>query len=244
MSANVAFSYYENCWPDLEYLTKLRATDPEWSLCDKFADASYWYAVYDLPQVLIPAKALAPAPTKDAGLPLSASPASPVVHSLAPITSLPVNPLPSDPPAKYPAHSSPVQSIQRILTTQGLLIPSLMRRLVYFQQIRHRGKTDLNLRLTRMVEILNSLAINSPRSGRVQAIQLQILSTAATWQLTLVLITPVMGIAQPLTMKEPVPSQQIHCKHQLQDLRQQSILQAQRLSQINPLDIQYLVWVS
>ncbi|KAK3178582.1 hypothetical protein OEA41_000719 [Lepraria neglecta] len=70
-------------------------------------NASYWYVVYDPPQVLIPAKALAPAPTKDAGLPLSASPASPVVHPLAPITSHPpaIGQGPSD-PAPDPKHGS------------------------------------------------------------------------------------------------------------------------------------------
>lgn len=53
MSANIAFSYYENCRPGLEHPAKLRAIDPERSLCDDFADASHWYAVYDPPQVLI-----------------------------------------------------------------------------------------------------------------------------------------------------------------------------------------------
>lgn len=102
----------EHCYPQLEYPYKVRALNPEWANCESASEDRYW-GVYDPPRALVSANAMAPKPTQDPNIRLSAAPASPILPSWPPVTSSPggiTPPQPSDPAVANPGNPPPDQN--------------------------------------------------------------------------------------------------------------------------------------
>ena len=90
---------YSVCFPQLIMPRQIWKLNTAWSNCNGDTDRSLMLAdILDPPRALVPTSALlAPGPTKISNPPLSAAPASAPLHSLAPVTSVPINssPLPA-----------------------------------------------------------------------------------------------------------------------------------------------------
>ena len=94
-SANYSADSYSTCFPTLIMLYSVYALNPAWANCNGGAvEGLILDGIMDPPGVLIPTAALAPSPTNIADPFLSAAPASAPLQPLAPMTGLPINPLP------------------------------------------------------------------------------------------------------------------------------------------------------
>ncbi|KAK0510969.1 hypothetical protein JMJ35_006521 [Cladonia borealis] len=94
-SANYSADSYSTCFPTLIMPYSVYALNPAWANCNGDAvEGLILDGIMDPPGVLIPTAALAPSPTNIADPFLSAAPASAPLQPLAPMTGLPINPLP------------------------------------------------------------------------------------------------------------------------------------------------------
>ena len=102
----------DHCYPRLEYPYKVRALNPQWANCESVSEDRDW-AVFDPPRALVSANAMAPKPTRDPIISLSAAPASSILPAWPSATNSPGDaspPRPSDPAVADPSDPPPDQN--------------------------------------------------------------------------------------------------------------------------------------